>query len=218
MIKSILVLASALFASNAFAHHTPAHSVQTIAKAMAQAMDRNVTDADVQAVNEMVATLKAENAKSQDMASIEAQDTRTIGYNLGCITAKGGMVLMTTQKLVCTNLQEVITISKAVAYEDSGTFNVSANAGVVYARMFVNESAYSRLQALQLLAEPVDALGVDASWVYGGQVVFFSSPNVSLSLWGVTVGGGGGAIFEQNGAVDRAQYEGTTLNIKKFNF
>lgn len=220
MLKSILFVVAALSSTTAFAHHTEAHSAQSLAKVMSQAMERNLTQQELASVKEMVTTLQVENAKNTlvAQAGVTAQDNRNIGYNLGCLTIKGGAVLAATQKLVCTNLMEVITISKAVATSDSGTFNISANAGVVYARMFVNESAYSRLQSLQLLAEPVDAIGVDGAYIYGGQVVFFSSPNVSLSLWGITVGGGGGVVVEQNGDVDRSTWEGTTLNIKKFNF
>lgn len=219
MIKSILFAVIALGFSNAFAHHTAQHSADSVAKALSAAMERQLTLEEQQSVSEMVKTLEAQNSSIvAQYGEVEAQDNRTVGYNLGCLTLKGGLVLASTQKLVCTNLLEVITISKGVDTSDVGTLNLSANAGVVYARMFVTENAYSRLQGLQLLAEPVDAIGIDGSYIYGGQVVFFSSPNVSLSLWGITVGGGGGVVFEQNGSVDRNLWQGTTLNIKKFDF
>lgn len=221
MIKSILFAVIAMGFSNAFAHHTAQHSADSVAKAMSAAMERELTLEEKQSVSEMVKTLEIENQNAGTLAQVgevSTQDNRTVGYNLGCLTIKGGLVLASTQKLVCTNLMEVITISKGVDTDDTGTLNLSANAGIVYARMFVTTDAYSRLQGLQLLAEPVDAIGIDGSWIGGGQVVFFSSPNVSLSLWGLTVGAGGGVVFEQNGAVDRNSWNGTTLNIKKFDF
>lgn len=218
MLKSILFVVAAFGFSNAFAHHTAQHSVDGVAKAMSAAMERELTQEELQSVKEMVKVLEVENAKATLVAQEGQEDKRTIGYNLGCVTTKGAVVLVSTQKLVCTNLSEVITISKAVSTADSGTLNLSANAGVVYARLFVTEDAYRSLQSLQILAEPVDALGIDASYIFGGQVVFFSSPRVSLSLWGITAGGGGGYIFEQNGAVNRELWDGTTLNIKKFDF
>jgi hypothetical protein len=214
MLKNILFVMTAFCAFNASASTV----TENVAKAMSAAMERNLTVEEIQSINTMVSELTEQASAPIEMASVETMDMRTVGYNMGCLTIKGGAVLAATQKLVCTNLMEVITISKAVGMSDAGTFNLSANAGVVYARMFVTSDAYSRLQGLELLAEPVDAIGVDGAYLYGAQVVFFSSPNVSLSLWGLTVGGGGGVVFEQNGAVDRELWDGTTLNIKKFNF
>ncbi len=220
MVKSILFVVAALVFSTASAHHNELHSAQSVAKVLSKAMDRELSQEEMNNVSEMVKVLQAENKKGAvaQAAEVAPLDKRIVGYNLGCVTVKGAVLLASTQKLVCTNLQEVILISKAVDTNDTGTFNVSANAGLVYARMFVTEDANRDLQGSILLQEPVDAIGIDGSYIGGAQVVFFSSPNVTLQLWGVIAGAGGGYVFEQNGAVDRATWEGTTLNIKKFDF
>jgi hypothetical protein len=217
MLKNVLFVVVSLF--------TFAASATQVEDAVAAAMGRSLTAEEMQTVQNMEYTLAvAENGPIAQLTAVDQpapeafRDLRTDETWMGCLTVKGGLVLVSTQKLVCTNLFEVYTITKSVGLGNSGNFSLSADAGLVLAHMGVNPNTTARLQAFELVSEPVDTIGFDASALLGAQVVLFSSPNVSLQLYGVIVGGGAGLTVEQNGNIPRDEFEGSTLNIKKFNF
>jgi hypothetical protein len=139
---------------------------------------------------------------------------------MACLTAKGGALTASTQKLVCSNIYgETFTISRSSGINEQTVFSLSAAVGVLYVRMHVNESVYNRLQGLQLIEEPVDAIGLDLSkGIVGAQILFLSSPNVSIKMGGWLPGLGAGLTSEQNGNADRATFQGSMVTVKKFNW
>lgn len=148
-------------------------------------------------------------------------DNRTVPYNMACVSGKYSYVASSTQQLVCANIYgEVFTISKSTPTRDTTLMlSLGGTVGVLYARMFLNEDSYNRIQGFAMLQEPIDAIGFDfgKGWI-GAQFLAISSPNLSLKLVGWTPGWSAGTVFEQNGDVKREAYEGSVLTVKKFHF
>lgn len=214
MLKKVLFVAATLFAFTA--------SADPMRAGFAEILGRPLTIEENQNVDQIQAFVFKAQAQAEQpqliLANAEVNaDPRNTEIWMGCLTAKGGLVLVATQQMACAGTDGMYTITKNVALGDAGTLTLNAEAGVVGVRLAVTPDANQRLQNLEILNEPVDAIGIDAAYVFGAQAVFFSSKNVSMQMIGLVVGGGGGLILEQNGAVPRESFEGSTLNIKKFN-
>jgi len=217
MLKNLLFVVASLF--------TVAASANQLQDQFSTALGRDLTLEEASNVNDIEQQLLNLKNNPQFANELTAgndevyRDERTVATWLGCLTVKGGFIFTaSTQQLVCTNLSEVYTIAKSTGPGYNGTFNLSADVGAVIAWMGVTPSASARLQSFQLLDVPVDTIGIDGSYIFGGQIVVFSSPEVSLRMFGVLAGGGGNLTIEQNGNIPREEFQGSTLTIKKFNF
>lgn len=208
--KIVLVLMSSLIGASAMAN------------SFEKELGREVTAQEAQQIEKMLSAISAQSQQPNFVLAAAPQDNRTIGYNMACLTAKGAAtgLVGTNQKIVCVNIYgETFTISRSTSSNETTVFSFSAAVGVLYVRMHVNESVYNRLQSLQLIEEPVDAIGVDLSkGLVGAQILFLSSPNVSLKMGGWLPGYGGGINAEQNGNVDRSTFQGSMVTVKKFNW